>query len=365
MKKNPYHRYYQLMHSNSVLMKRREFNALWPALLAAGGSSSIALHAKSEENNTVIKPPRLKKGEAIGLITPGSFAPDAALEKAIKNVRSLGFEVKLSKNIRAKRGYNAGTDRQRLDDLHSMFSDDRIAGIWCVRGGYGCTRLLPMIDYELIRSHPKVLIGYSDITALSNVIFQKTGLVGFHGPVGSSEVGEFSEQHFKAILMEGRSHHRISLKDHPNSSEDEDFQPLTIQAGIARGILAGGNLSILASLAGTSYELDPQDKLIFLEDISEKPYRIDRMLTQLRQSAPMDKAGGFALGIFADCKADPEDETLKLKETLKDRLYSLNKPTQYGFPFGHIRHQCILPIGVRAELNTFQQTLSLLESAVT
>lgn len=341
-------------------MKRRDFNSLWPFLL--GPAASIPMG--SAKPQPVIKPPRLKKGDLIGLITPGSFAPDTALEKAIKNVHALGFKTKMGQNIRAKRGYNAGTDQQRLDDLHSMFADRSVKGIWCVRGGYGCTRLLPQIDYELIRKNPKVMIGYSDITALSNVIFQKTGLVGFHGPVGSSEIANFSAKHFRALLMEGRSNHLIHLNKHPNSSTDEDFRPHTILHGLAKGVLAGGNLSILASMAGTDYELDPSNKLLFLEDISEKPYRIDRMLTQLRQSGLLKSVNGFVLGIFADCKADPGDETLKLKETLIDRIKPLSKPTQYGFPIGHIRHQCILPIGIQAELNTRQQTLRILESPV-
>ena len=343
-------------------MKRRDFNSLWPVLLGTGASTSFL---NSNEALPIIKPPRLKPGDLIGLITPGSFAPDTAMQKAVNNIKSLGFRVKLAKNIRAKRGYNAGTDQQRLDDLHSMFADPSVKGVWCVRGGYGCTRLLPLIDYNLIRNNPKVMIGYSDITALSNVIFQKTGLVGFHGPVGSSEIANFSAGHFKALLMEGRTTHLIQLKGHPNKSSDEDFLPHTIHHGIARGQLAGGNLSILASIAGTTYELKPDNKLLFLEDISEKPYRIDRMLTQLRQSGLLTKVNGLALGIFADCKADPGDETLKLKETLADRLKSLSKPTQYGYPFGHIKHQCILPIGISAELNTRQQTLRILERVVT
>lgn len=344
-------------------MKRREFNSLWPVLLAAGGSGKIVSPPRKKPA-TIIKPARLKKGDLIGLITPGSFAPDSALAKAKRNMEALGFKVKLGEHIRAKRGYNAGTDEQRLEDLHSMFADDSVKGIWCVRGGYGCTRLLPLIDFDLIRTHPKALIGFSDITALSNAIFQQTGLVGFHGPVGSSEIADFSAGHFKAVLMEGRSSHLIQLDEHPNTSGDEDFQPLTIRHGLARGILAGGNLSILAAMAGTKFELDATNKLLFLEDISEKPYRIDRMLTQLRQSCDLKQANGFALGIFADCKADPGDETLKLKEALKDRLVPLSKPTQYGYPFGHIRHQCILPVGIEAELNTRQKSLRLLESAV-
>ncbi|MEL7123811.1 MAG: LD-carboxypeptidase, partial [Bacteroidota bacterium] len=262
-----------------------------------------------------------------------------------------------------KNGYNAGTDQQRLDDLHSMFRDLNVKAVWCVRGGYGCTRLLPMIDYELIRNNPKILIGYSDITALCNIIFQKTGLVTFHGPVASSTFEDYSIKAIQKVLMEAKPMN-IQLNNHPNKIPTVDCQPFTLKAGETSGVLAGGNLSLLAAMVGTPYEVDLNNKLVFIEEIGEKPYRIDRMLTQLRQSGSFKNVKGIVMGIFNDCNPEPEDESLSLKQCLVDRLKTIDVPIQYGYAFGHIRHQFVLPVGINAQLNTLKNSLLLTETAV-
>ncbi|KAA3624481.1 MAG: LD-carboxypeptidase, partial [Bacteroidetes bacterium] len=171
-------------------MQRRQFGKKIAAALIAGSFLNPGQVFASNTRNKYkkgLKPKKLQKGDTIGMITPGSYISDEALEKAVTNVESLGFKVKLSQNIRAKRGFNAGTDLERLLDLHTMFTDDQVAGIWCARGGYGCTRLLPYINYNRIKKHPKAFIGYSDVTSLLNAFYLKTDLVGFHGPVGASE----------------------------------------------------------------------------------------------------------------------------------------------------------------------------------
>lgn len=320
--------------------------------------------AKKTDPSGLIKPSRLRKGDTIGLITPGSFIPDRALEKAMNNVKQLGFKVKLGKHIRALRGFNAGTDEQRLEDLHSMFDDPSIDGIWCARGGYGCTRLLPMIDYDLVKNNPKVLLGYSDITALHNAFYQKCGLVTFHGPVASSTMTPYTIAHFRRALLEQNTVQVIKPAAANQQVRDILYQPKTIRGGTARGALLGGNLSLLAAMAGTEFAVDLRGKLVFLEDIEEKPYRIDRMLTQLRQSDHLAGAAGFALGIFADCVPEPEDRSLSLLETVQDRLYPLGKPTAYGLSWGHISNQATLPIGIQAELDADNLQLKLLESGV-
>ena len=313
----------------------------------------------------LVKPERLRAGDKIGLITPGSFIPDRTLEKAIANIRALGFEVVLGKYIRAKNGYIAGTDEQRLDDLHAMFYNPDIRGVWCARGGYGCTRLLPDVDYGLIRKNPKVLIGYSDITALHLAIHQRTGLVTFHGPVAGSDFTEYTTRHVKAVLMDAAAPHVIdTLSDYGTVKNPELYKPLVIRPGTVRGPLYGGNLSLLAAMAGTEFGLDASGKLIFIEDIDEKPYRVDRMLTQLRQSANLDQAAAFGLGVFAGCVPEPGDESLTLAQTVADRLSDLGRPAVYGLTFGHIAHQCTLPMGVSAELDTEQMRLTLLEPSV-
>ena len=246
-----------------------------------------------------------------------------------------------------------------------MFSNPDIRAVWCARGGYGCTRLLPHIDYDLIRRNPKVFIGYSDITALHLAIHQMTGLVCFHGPVGGSDFTEYTVRHLKAILMEARGPYTIkTIESHGTVKNPDLYQSQVLRSGRIRGPLFGGNLSLLAALAGTPFAFDATGKLVFMEDIDEKPYRVDRMLTQLRQSAKLDKAAGFALGIFSGCIPEPGDESLTLAETISDRFGDLRRPAVYGLTFGHIANQCTLPVGLEAELDTQALTLTLSEPAV-
>ena len=310
------------------------------------------------------KPQRLKAGDTIGLITPGSFIADDGLKKATEHLENLGFKVQLGEHIRAKRGFNAGTDAERLHDLHAMFADKNIAGIWCARGGYGCSRLLENIDYQLIKKNPKVLMGYSDITALSLAIYKKTGLIGFHGPVGASDFTEYTVAHIQKILLQPQANIEIQPAPENIAHEDTAYHPKTIVSGRAEGELIGGNLSLLAALAGTDYAPNFKNKIVFMEDIGEQPYRIDRMLTQLRQGTNLQEASGIALGIFADCEAPKDASSLTLMETLTDRLADLKIPLVYGLSFGHISHQITLPIGVDAVLDADKFSLTLLEKAV-
>ena len=309
-----------------------------------------------------LKPKQLKKGQTIGLIAPGSSITEDKLNKAIETVEKLGLKPAFTKNILAKHGYLAGTDEQRLSDLHQMFSDIKIDGIWCIRGGYGCTRLLSKIDYKLIKRNPKVLIGYSDITALLQAIYKKTGLIGFHGPVAVSEPTDYTLDHFRKTLMTTDSNLVLNNSAENQTNKAINFQTKIINPGKAKGKLIGGNLSLISALAGTKYQLPVKNRILFLEDIGEKPYRIDRMLTQLRQSCDLNKAAAIVLGIFADCEGG--ENSLSLMETIEDRLGDLKIPVIYGMSFGHIDNQMTLPVGIKAALNTENQTITLLENAV-
>lgn len=313
-----------------------------------------------------VKPRRLSKGDTIGVITPGSYISDKGLEKGVRNLEGLGLEVKLGKNVRAQRGFNAGTDQQRLDDLHTMFEDESVAGIWCARGGYGTTRLLPYIDYDLIAKNPKIFIGYSDITALLQAFYVETGLVGFHAAVASSEFTRYTKRYLKRILFDDKRETEFepSRSNRRKGRRNPAYNNRAITNGRARGRLVGGNLSLLAALAGTPWALDVRNRLVFMEDIGEKPYRIDRMLTQLRQASNLERANAIALGVFEDCEAGKDDLSLTLEETINDRIGDLNIPSAYGLSFGHIDDQIVLPIGIEAELDADTQTLRLLESAV-
>lgn len=313
-----------------------------------------------EENK--IKPPKLNMGDTIGLIAPGSYVTQEQLDKSIKNFEELGYKVKYSKNILSKHGYLAGYDYERAADIHEMFADKEVDAIAAVRGGYGCARILPMLDYSIIKSNPKILIGYSDITSLLYGIYKKTGLVGFHGPVGISTFNDYSVEHFNKILSDPDS--TYEMKNLP----EEEEQIVIINSGIAKGELIGGNLSIVVSMIGTEYDIDSKNKIIFLEEIGEEPYRIDRMLTQMRQSGKFDGCKGIALGVFERCEArekDPEfPKSLTLQQVLQDRLGDLGVPVIYGLSFGHISNKYTLPFGVKAQLNTYNKSLTLLEPAV-
>lgn len=350
-------------------MDRRNFvkqAAAFTAVSVTAGSYTVGA---TNVISSLIKPPKLKKGDTVGLITPASALSRSAFEKSVTNFEHLGFTVKTSKNLRLRKGFLAGNDEDRLEDLHDMFGNDQIDGIVCARGGYGSGRLLPMIDYGLIRSNPKVLVGYSDITALLFGIHKMTGLVCFHGPVGASSFTEFTKKSFERAVMTDEIPTSISHPLEWKQSENKDYKFKKINRGKASGQLIGGNLSLLVSLIGTPYDLDYDGKIIFIEDVGEIPYRIDRMLTQLLNAGKLQKAAGIALGVFKECDSSPDDPDFALStglgEVLTDRLAYLKIPVLYGLPFGHIPDNATLPLGVNAQLDVEQGTLTLLESGVT
>lgn len=321
------------------------------------------MHASStREKRTLVLPKRLKAGDRVALIAPGSPPSDEKLAMALSNLTSLGFQVREGVHLRKKNGYLAGTDADRLSDLHQAFADPDTDAVWCVRGGYGCARLLPDVNFNIIRDNPKVFIGYSDITALHIAIHQQTGLATFHGPVAVSDLPLFTANNLRTVVMDGVAPHRI--QGVPDALNPPHHQPFTIAPGRAEGILTGGNLALLAALAGTPFAPVFKDKIVFIEDVGEKPYRIDRMITQLLQATDLRKAAGIVLGIFDDCEPDSGSPSLTLRETLGLCLGNLGIPVFYGLPFGHIQGQCTLPYGVKAVLDADTFSLLLPDSAV-
>jgi muramoyltetrapeptide carboxypeptidase len=227
--------------------------------------------------------------------------------------------------------------------------------------------LLPDIDFEVIKKNPKIFVGYSDITSLHLAISQATGLVTFHGPGASSTFSDYTKSRVFDLLTGAAMPYKIELADgnREKGKSSPLFKTETIKKGKCRGRLIGGNLSLLAALAGTPYALrDLKAKILFIEDVNERPYRIDRMLTQLRQSADLKSVAGVALGIFDGCEPPNGKWSQTVQEVVKDRLGDLGVPVVYGLSFGHIRDQCTLPVGVEAELDADNATLTLLESAV-
>ena len=332
-------------------MNRRHFLKASSLAAATPAISNISLAEKAE----VIKPKALRKGDKVGLVTPASALTRTAFEKAVKNLKDLGYEITYSDNLRVRRGFLSGTDEQRADDIHKMFEDPSVKGIFCARGGYGSARILPLLDYDLIRNNPKVFIGYSDITAMHQAIYAKTGLITFHGPVGASTFNDFTTDYLNDATQKGK---KFKIKP-----ESEVLVP-----GEAKGRLIGGNLSLLASLIGTPYQTSYKDHILFIEEIGESVYRIDRMLTQIGQSGVLEGVKGIILGYFTDCDTDPEDEdfetSIGLSEVFEDQFAKYNVPVIQGFPFGHEEHNATLAVGIQASLDTRTGRLKMEESAV-
>ncbi len=349
-------------------MKRRNFIKTISITTAAAAITKPALNDnKSYQRKKLIKPLRLKTGDTIALVTPGSYITQQEQEESISNLRNLGFNVTYSDRLMQKNGYFSATDEERATDLNEMFERKDVQGIMCARGGYGCARILPYLDYEVIRNNPKPLIGFSDVTALHYAIYKKSGLVTFHGPVSISTFSNFSQRNFENVLLDPKG--EIVLY---NSTTDNDYNPYgitVISEGKAEGELIGGNLSIVVSMIGSDYDMDYSGKIIFLEEFLEEPYRVDRMLTQMLQAGKFRNAAGIALGIFKMCepsKTNPSfNGSFSLMEVLQDRLGNLGIPVVYGLSFGHVVDKLTLPFGINAEFDSDSKQLRLLEPAVT
>lgn len=344
-------------------MKRRDFlkaSATIPFL----GSIVLSENRKNFAHKKVVKPKRLKFGDTIGIIAPSSGISEATLAKSLQNMADLGFKTKVGKYTKSVNGFLAGNDKERLEDLHWAFADKTIDAVWCVRGGYGATRFLPSVDFDLIRKNPKVFVGYSDITALHTAIYQKTNLVTFHGPVASSTFSDYPKKHVVNVLMNPSAPYKIELSPDNIAKESNLYKTEVITKGKARGKLIGGNLSLLTAMAGTPFALrNTKDKLLFIEDVGEKPYRIDRMFVQLKQSINLRELAGIALGVFEGCNP-PDDVSQTVIDVARDELGNLGVPVIYGLSFGHIRDQFTLPVGIEAEMDTENAMMTFLETTV-
>lgn len=328
------------------------------------GAAGLALPVAASP--VLIKPPRLREGDLVGLLAPGGAMDDAQIERAVRNIESMGLRVRLGDNVRLRRGNYAGTPAQQVADLHAMFLDRDVRAIWSGRGGSGSALLLPLLDYSLIRRNAKALVGFSDTTALHLAIQRHAGVVTFHGPSGISTFSAYSVEHLRRALMEPAAPRVVTgaLENDALSATRPHFLPKVIRGGVATGVLAGGNLATLASLVGTPYAPRLRGAIVFLEDVAEPPYRVNRMLTQLVQSGSLAGVAGVMLGIFTRSDVPAGEATLSLEETLVDRLEPLGIPVRYGFSFGHIAHHFTIPLGIRARMDADAGTLTLLEGGV-
>jgi muramoyltetrapeptide carboxypeptidase len=311
---------------------------------------------------TTIKPYALKKGDTIGIVAPAS--PPSAPEKISKGaeyLERLGYRVKLGKNVQKVYGYLAGTDQERADDINAMFADKDVKAIIAVRGGYGTPRLLPLLNYSLIKKNPKILVGYSDLTALQLAIFNKTGLVSFSGPMSGVEmfkgIDPFTEEHFWTCITSTK---KIGAVENPDGRRMQ-----TLVKGKASGVLLGGNLSLIVALAGSKYLPSFKRSLLFIEEIEEECYRFDRMMNQLRITNILKDANGIIIGELTDVKAsDTTKPFLSAEQVMNDYLLDLKKPVATGLVYGHVPKKLTIPIGIRATLDTLKNSLSFNESGV-
>jgi muramoyltetrapeptide carboxypeptidase len=320
------------------------------------------------------QPPKLLKGRllrpghTVGLITPSTYVSDPdRLLLAERTLDYFGLKMKLGRYVRRRDGYLGGSVEERLADLHDMFRDPAVNAIFAIRGGYGSAQLLNRIDYDLVRRNPKIFLGYSDVTALHLAIHKRTGLVTFHGPVTLSRFSDYTQEHFRRALFTAEPLGRIS-----NPPEKNQLRPShllrAIRPGTARGPLVGGNLTLISTTMGTPYEIDTRGRILFLEDVGEQPYSIDRMLTQLRLAGKLEDAAGIVFGECRDCRPrefQPSFEsTFSLGEVLDHMLGGLKIPVLSGLTIGHTDDQLTLPLGVMATLDAEKGELAIEDAGV-
>ena len=295
------------------MINRREF-------ISAVGAVGLA-PAVASGDTPLVKPPRVRVGDRVGLVSPATAAFETEQTKIwVDALESLGFEVILGDNYFARHGYFAGDDEARASDINAFFAEESVRMIFA-RGGWGSPRLLPLLDYDMMRQNPKVLLGYSDATALITAVHVKTGLVTFHGP---SPLHVFSAEHFRRVVMNGEAY---TLKNPTLLTENTLVQTenriRTITSGKARGRILGGNLTLLTSVMGSEYLPDWEGSILFIEDVDEAVYRVDRMMTELALAGVLDKIGGFIFGRCTDCDPSGGFGSLTMEEMIAEHIAPL------------------------------------------
>jgi muramoyltetrapeptide carboxypeptidase len=331
------------------------------------GAAISAMPAPAEP--VLVRPPVLQPGDTVALITPATYVSDPdRLILARRTVEYFGLKPKLGRNVRKREGYLGGGIAERVEDLHEAFRDPEVRAVFPIRGGYGSAQLLDAIDYGLIRRNPKIFAGYSDITAMHLAINKRAGLVTFHGPVTVSGFTEYTQNAFRRAMFDASPLGALT-----NPAESNKLRPehtlRAVRPGRARGPLIGGNLSLVCSLMGTPFEIETRGRILFLEDVEEQPYAVDRMLTQLRLAGKLEQAAGIVFGECNNCRPRDYkpafDSTLSLGEVVDEILGKLTIPVLSGLAIGHTDDQLTLPLGVMATLDAEKGELVIEESAVT
>ncbi|HEX5387411.1 MAG TPA: LD-carboxypeptidase [Gemmatimonadales bacterium] len=316
-------------------------------------------------SKAVIRPPRLAAGCRVALIAPSGPLPERDDHaRAAELCRALGYEPVPGPNAARRHGYLAGTDAERLADLNAALGDGSIDAVWCLRGGYGLTRILDGVDFAALARRPKPVVGFSDVSVLLNAITGETRVVAFHGPTARQPLGAFTRRHFERVLGSAEPAGRLErVPPPPDVLAPRAPRIATLRGGRAEGPLAGGNLSLLQCLVGTRWFPDLAGALLFLEDVGEELYRIDRMLSHLRLAGVLAGVAGVVVGQFTEMPR-ASDGGLDLDDVLEHYLAPLGVPVARGFPIGHMDEQWTLPLGVRARLDADAGELALLDPAV-
>lgn len=318
---------------------------------------------------SLVKPRHLAPGDTVGIVSPASATFESVdVQVARESLEALGLKVKLGEHMMERHGYLAGDDKARAADINAFFEDRSVAAIHPIRGGWGSSRLLPYLDFDRIRRNPKIIVGYSDITALLLGIHAKTGLVTFHGPIALGRWDAWSVDYVKRVLFATEPvtfEPRRDLTPDRNSLVQTEYRVQPITPGKARGRLLGGNLTVLTTIVGSGYLPDWDDAILFTEDVHEEPYRIDRMLTQLKLSGALSRLKGFVFGGCAECSpGEGSYGGLTLEEIFDDHIKPLGIPAWQGAMIGHQQPQWTLPEGIQVEIDSTAGTITELESPV-
>ena len=308
---------------------------------------------------------RLRKGDVVGVVAPASVTYEKIeIDYAGDVLRALGLEPRFGANVSTRFGYLAGEDAARASDINTAFADPEVAAVFALRGGWGSGRLLPLLDYSAIARTPKLVLGYSDITALLLALNARAGLLGVHGPNLMSDWNPYVVEVLRELLFEGKRVEYRPYRPETDSLATLEGRIQTLVPGVAEGELVGGNLTVLSSLVGTPYLPDMQGKLLFLEDVHEAVYRIDRSMTQLRLAGILDKVSGVVFGEFRDIPPENGYGEFTLGEVLEQHCRAAGKPAFLGAAFGHVPENSAIPIGVRARMDAGTGTVRLLEPVV-
>ncbi|MEM1368622.1 MAG: LD-carboxypeptidase [Cyanobacteria bacterium P01_H01_bin.15] len=331
------------------------------------GAIAVTLLNQTRASGQSRKPRRLKPGDRVGLCCPAGAVDSPEQVVIVEDaMRALGLVSVRGMHLLDRYGYLAGKDRDRAADVNQFFADPDIALILPITGGWGCARTLPYLDFELIRQNPKILVGFSDVTALLLGIQAQTGLVTFHGPNGFSSWRSRQTDWFKQVLFAGQ---QITWQQTPDPGDGDRLMQVanriqTIYPGTATGTLIGGNLSVLSAIVGTPFFPDTQGRILFLEDIGENIYRLDRMLTQLKLAGILDDLNGFIFGQCQNCDPGSGFGSLTLMQVLEDHIKPLGIPAWLGAPIGHVENIATLPSGTTVAIDSQQGTITMTETAV-